>query len=119
MKKEQKDHIKEKLHKLAINGGDDALLPQVLLELVESAEESNTRIGVLEKQISENAQETEHQISALGESAKKTADGALQKQDTGFAALRKKLSWNIGIVAVIALVLSGFVVWSIWRYVQS
>ena len=68
------EEVKKKLRELADKGGDDALLPQVLLELVESAEKSG-----------EGTEKMARQISELRELTTKNAEGA----DKRFAKLEK------------------------------
>ena len=62
----------KKLRELAEKGGDEALLPQVLLELVESAEKSSEGAEEIARQILElqkltmkNAEETDKRFANL------------------------------------------------------
>ena len=78
------EEVKKKLRELADKGGDDALLPQVLLELVESAEKSG-----------EHTEEMSHQISEIKEKLNGTqtqqevATKAIQKTDGRLTELEK------------------------------
>ena len=78
------EEVKKKLRELADKGGDDALLPQVLLELVESAEKSGER-----------AEEMSHQISEINgkldgtQTQQEVATKAIQKTDGRLTELEK------------------------------
>ena len=66
------EEAKKKLRELAERGGDDALLPQVLLELVESAEKSGEgdkdiacQISELSKLTTNNAEKADKRFGEL------------------------------------------------------
>lgn len=105
-----KDEIKSKLRNLAECGGDDALLPQTLLELIEAGEVSAVSISKVQGEIVASEKKSTQQIAAIIESLV-----SIQKtQQSAFISLERKSSWSIYLVSailVVVLVAGGFCAW--------
>ena len=95
------------------SGGEDALLPRVLLGMMQAQEDTDKRVEEFHAQSAEL-------VKTVGESvdsARKESAAAEEKTAAALARLDKKASWGIGLAAfvlVIALAAVALVVWEIF-----
>ena len=95
---------------MAESGGEDALLPRVLLGMMQAQEDTNKRMEELHAQSAEL-------VKTVGESvdsARKESAAAEEKTAAALARLDKKASWGVGLataILVVALITVALVVW--------
>ena len=75
----EKEDIEAKLRKLADVGGNDGILPGVLLELLRGNGQSNADTKAILKSIMDNSAKMEEQISALASVIEKSQDEIRQE----------------------------------------
>ena len=111
------EETKKELRRLVESGGEDALLPRVLLDMMQAQENSAAADKTLASQIAELQESTQRgfkQADKDADSSRKESATAEEKTAAALARLDKKASWGVGLaiaVLVVALAIVALIAW--------
>ena len=103
---------------MAESGGEDALLPRVLLDMMQAQENSAAADKALAGKIAklqESTQQGFKQTDKSADSSRKESAAAEEKTAAALSRLDKKASWGVGLAAAVLVVALATIALLIWK----